>query len=308
DMIAWVRYAPGSQAADAVVKLDIDLCDESGNICAQMRGLSSRALSKAISTTAAESRAIGSLLAVPVWQASPVEGFSEASYVEYAEHHVVLCELSNVNVNQLRPLLPHSQCLPLHAGRRQNIAQRYSEYALACFERIQTILRGKPGGKTLVQIVVAEHQEQALFAGLSALLKTAGQENPQLIGQLILVPAHTPAEGLAVLLQEGMSREPAAGLGTLVRYGDGGRQALVWQEAPEGEGRPPIVFKDRGVYLITGGLGGLGLLFTREILAETSEARVVLTGRSALTPEKDALLEELSGHAGRVGAPVGGGV
>jgi polyketide synthase PksN len=300
DMIAWVRYSPGSQAADAVVKLDIDLCDERGNVCAQMRGLSSRALSKAISTTAAESRAIGSLLAVPVWQAGSVEGLSEASQVEYAEHHVVLCELSNVNVNQLRPLLPHSQCLPLHAGGQQNIALRYCEYALACFERIQTILRGKPGGKALVQIVVAEHQEQALFAGLSALLKTAGQENPQLIGQLILVPAHTPAEELAMRLQDEMSRGPAAGLDTLIRYGDAGRQALVWQEAPEGEGRPPIVFKDGGVYLITGGLGGLGLLFTREILAKTSQARVVLTGRSALTPEKDALLEGLSGNAGRV--------
>src|SRR6266545_3328709 len=69
DMIAWVRYSPGSQAADTVAKLDIDLCDERGNVCAQMRGLSSRALGKAISTTAAESRAIGSLLAVPVWQA-----------------------------------------------------------------------------------------------------------------------------------------------------------------------------------------------------------------------------------------------
>ena len=300
DMIAWVRYAPGSQANDHVLKLDIDLCDGRGNVCAQMRGLSSRALSKAISTIAAESRAIGSLLAVPVWQARDASVSAEAGHVEYAEHHVVLCELSNVNVNQLRPLLPHSQCLPLHAGRQQNIAQRYSEYALACFERIQTILRGKPGGKTLVQVVVAEHQEQALFAGLSALLKTAGQENPQLIGQLILVPAHTPAEELAVLLQEEMSRGPAAGLDTLIRYGDGGRQILGWQEAPEGEGRPPIVFKDGGVYLITGGLGGLGLLFTREILARTGQARVVLTGRSALTPEKDALLEGLSGHAGRV--------
>jgi acyl transferase domain-containing protein len=300
DMIAWARYAPGSQAADAVVKLDIDLCDERGNVCAQMCGLSSRALSKAISTTAAESQAIGSLLAVPVWQTSGASVSAEASQVEYAEHHVVLCELSNVNVNQLRPLLPHSQCLPLHAGRRQNIAQRYSEYALICFERIQTILRSKLSGKALVQIVVAEHQEQALFAGLSALLKTAGQENPQLIGQLILVPAHTPAEELAVLLQEEMSRAPASGLDTLIRYGDGGRQILGWREAPEGEGRPPIVFKDGGLYLITGGLGGLGLLFTREILAQTSEARVVLTGRSALTPEKDALLERLSGHAGRV--------
>ncbi len=40
EMFAWVRYAPGSQATDNVVKLDIDLCDERGNVCVQMRGIS----------------------------------------------------------------------------------------------------------------------------------------------------------------------------------------------------------------------------------------------------------------------------
>src|ERR1041385_3727108 len=40
EMSAWVRYSPGSQARDTAVKLDIDLCDEQGNIRAQMRGLS----------------------------------------------------------------------------------------------------------------------------------------------------------------------------------------------------------------------------------------------------------------------------
>src|SRR5262249_39790642 len=63
---------------------------------------------------------------------------------------------------------------------------------------------------------------------------------------------------------------------------------------------PPIAFKDQGVYLITGGLGGLGLLFAREILAQTRQSRVVLTGRSALSEEKQALLDGLSAQAGRV--------
>src|SRR5205085_2166392 len=53
---------------------------------------------------------------------------------------------------------------------------------------------------------------------------------------------------------------------------------------------PPIAFDDRGVYLITGGLGGLGLLFAKEIVARTSNARVILTGRSASTEGRlDAL-------------------
>ena len=39
EMYAWVRYSAGSQARDSAVKLDIDLCDERGNICVQMRGV-----------------------------------------------------------------------------------------------------------------------------------------------------------------------------------------------------------------------------------------------------------------------------
>ena len=40
EMVAWVRYAPGGQGGDKMAKLDIDLCDERGNVCAQMRGVS----------------------------------------------------------------------------------------------------------------------------------------------------------------------------------------------------------------------------------------------------------------------------
>jgi polyketide synthase PksN len=247
---------------------------------------------------AAREKAIGALLAAPVWRESDVEVSAGASHIEYAEHRVVLCELSDVN--QLKALLPHVYCLSLQAERQKNIAQRYSEYALACFELIQTILQDKPHGKALVQIVVPDHQEQALFAGLSGLLKTAALENPQFVGQLLLVSAGASLEELVRRLREEKTHGPAAGLDTPIRYENGGWQVLGWQEVPEEQEKPPIAFRDHCVYLITGGMGGLGLLFAREILAETRDARVVLTGRSALSAEKQALLDGLSAQAGRV--------
>jgi acyl transferase domain-containing protein/enoyl-CoA hydratase/carnithine racemase/acyl carrier protein len=42
EMVAWVRYAAGSEEGDQVVRLDVDLCDEHGNVCVQMRGVSWR--------------------------------------------------------------------------------------------------------------------------------------------------------------------------------------------------------------------------------------------------------------------------
>src|SRR5947209_11879256 len=141
----------------------------------------------------------GALLAAPVWQASSSTSFPATSNTEYSEHHVIACELPEVDAERLGSLLPHSRCRSLHTGeeKNKNIAQRYSEYALACFELSQTILRGKLQSRVLVQVIVADHQEQTLLAGLSGLLKTATLENPQLLGQLILTTPAITAEELA---------------------------------------------------------------------------------------------------------------
>ena len=296
-MAAWVRYATGNQAADSVVKLDIDLCDKHGNVCIQMRGLSLRAMNKEISKVAAQNQTIGSLLAMPVWRP---ETLASAAKLDCTEHHVVMCEMSQVDAGKLESLLQQCQCLSLHAEEQKNIAQRYSDYALACFERIQAILRSKPQERVLIQIVVGV-QEQSLLAGLSGLLRTAAMENPQLICQLVLTAAQTTTEELVRQLQE----EQAAEFDALIKdavicYEQGVRKVLRWEEVTPDATKPAMAFQDQGVYLITGGLGGLGLVFAKEILEQTSQARVVLTGRSALDSEKQARIDGLCAQAGRV--------
>ncbi|MUG96487.1 SDR family NAD(P)-dependent oxidoreductase [Scytonema sp. UIC 10036] len=52
--------------------------------------------------------------------------------------------------------------------------------------------------------------------------------------------------------------------------------------------------REKGVYLITGGLGGIGLVLA-EYLAQTVQAKLVLVGRSAL-PEKDEWEQWLATH------------
>jgi acyl transferase domain-containing protein/enoyl-CoA hydratase/carnithine racemase/acyl carrier protein/SAM-dependent methyltransferase/NADP-dependent 3-hydroxy acid dehydrogenase YdfG len=292
-MYVWVRHAPGRQTTDKVLKQDIDLCDEHGNVCVEMRGFSTRALRQEIE----QDRTTGRLLAVPVWQVSGVEAPAKANKVGYAEHHVIVCEMPEARVDNLQSLFPQTLCLSLWAEESKTIAQRYSDYAVACFERIKAIFLSKPQGKVLVQIVIASDQEQALFAGLSGLLKTATLENPQLIGQLILVPANIMREELAKLLQE---EKTGSGLDTTVLYEGGVRRVLRWEELAADLCTPPLRFKDHGVYLITGGLGSLGMLFAREILDQTRWGRVVLTGRSDLITEKRARLEGLSAESGRV--------
>jgi hypothetical protein len=43
-MAAWARYSKGSKPKDKTVKVDIDLCDQQGNVCVQIRGFALRVL------------------------------------------------------------------------------------------------------------------------------------------------------------------------------------------------------------------------------------------------------------------------
>ena len=91
EMLAWVRYSVGSQAGDNVVRLDIDLCDRDGHMCVQICGFASRAIE------ADRTKANGHLLAVPVWQEIVTNRGIEANLPEWAEQHVILCELPKID-------------------------------------------------------------------------------------------------------------------------------------------------------------------------------------------------------------------
>jgi len=81
----------------------------------------------------------------------------------------------------------------------------------------------------------------------------------------------------------------------VIAYRSGERRVLMFERGvPETEAGAEPRIRDRGVYFITGGLGGLGLAIARH-LAEKASARLVLLGRSAL-PERDAWDDWLRRH------------
>ena len=82
-----------------------------------------------------------------------------------------------------------------------------------------------------------------------------------------------------------------AGQGLDVRYKAGQRQVKAWKAVDLKTNRL-TPFKEKGVYLITGGMGGLGMKVAIH-LAKAVKARLVLTGRSDLGPKGQAKIEEL---------------
>ncbi|HWM03746.1 MAG TPA: SDR family NAD(P)-dependent oxidoreductase, partial [Actinophytocola sp.] len=119
---------------------------------------------------------------------------------------------------------------------------------------------------------------------LGGLLRTVSLESPRVSHVLVEL---SPGEPLARLAAE------ATGSGdhSEVRYRDGERLVRRW-ETFQPAGDTGSVLRRGGVYLVTGGAGGLGALVARW-LAETVAARVVLVGRSPADSRITSLVEDL---------------
>ena len=221
-----------------------------------------------------DERGTGVLMASPAWEDVAVEDLRAVAETP-VQRHVILCDLPGVDAAELEALLPGSHCISLRTAPQKNIAERYCEFAVTFFEQMQKILRDRQDGKRLIQLVISDDPESDVFAGLAALLRTATLEHPSLAGQCVITQPQVRPSQLAGILIAGV---PTASE-VLVRQADGVRQVLKWQEAPASE-RAAVAFKDHGVYLITGGLGGLGAKFAQEILEQTTHAKVILAGRS----------------------------
>ena len=132
-------------------------------------------------------------------------------------------------------------------------------------------------------------------AALGGLILTAQRENRRFSGKLIGVEGSADAEALHAMLRAEWVAPPSASC-VEIRYRGGRREVRRFVELDRGETAPeaptdPI--RRHGVYLLTGGLGGLGRIFARE-LAERHKANLLIIGRSEPNSSQAAFLRELA--------------
>ncbi len=175
-------------------------------------------------------------------------------------------------------------------------------------ELFQALAADRRGDQTLPLWVVSSHSQAIADddhlalerTPMAALVEVAAQEIPQLRCRHLDLPVELPERNLERLLAE--LKAPAGEPEVAYRE----NQRLVPRFEPvDFEARPPqsLPFKKRGVYVITGGLGGLGVIVARYLL-ERYQARLLLVGRTPLTPSDPAAgrarLEELARLGGEV--------
>ncbi|WP_250634474.1 SDR family NAD(P)-dependent oxidoreductase, partial [Pinirhizobacter soli] len=274
-MWAVVRRSAGFALGDASKMFDIDLCDESGSVCIRINRLELR-LAKA---TAEPGQAVQTLLMIPSWEARPVTHHPAVSPA-FAHHRVLLCGVNDADGARLQRHMPGAVRLAATIGG--DLSLGYEAAAVALLEQLKE-LSGQPG-QHLIQVVAPCDGEGSLLAGLGGMLRTVQLENPRLAGQIIQVQT---GQDIAQALAENQGS-----LATHIRYAGGARHVASWVEYTDAiQAHSP--WKSRGVYLITGGAGGLGLIFAREIARQAKGATLILTGRSSLDERIQAHVREL---------------
>ena len=87
EMVAWVRYAEGTSRGEAS-KVDIDLCDQQGNVCVQMRGFATRSIES--ESGSSQQRTSAAKLLINKQDSSFDQGFYEKLIADIANHDLTI--------------------------------------------------------------------------------------------------------------------------------------------------------------------------------------------------------------------------
>ncbi|WP_323072396.1 SDR family NAD(P)-dependent oxidoreductase [Mycetohabitans endofungorum] len=290
---AWVRYAVNHHPG-RINKLDVDLCDAQGRVALRLLGFSSKRL---------DSSQAKPLVMAPVWRDKAPRQDGEQ---HYNRQLILLAGSQPIVLDKLADC-----CQERISGRQINVERlpAAAEDPACALQSLASVLLGylkENRSDSLVQLVLLDSDHgprlsAPVFASLQALLKTAKNEGLIAAAQSIEVSGRHSPELLAQLLIENSDQEDERvryqhSVGT--RYQ---RQVASWQETAlaANETAP---WRAGGVYLLTGGVGGLGLLLAEAIAREAHGAKLILASRSA--DQLSSKIAERIAHIKKLGAQV----
>ncbi|NGO11411.1 SDR family NAD(P)-dependent oxidoreductase [Streptomyces sp. HC44] len=284
---AWIRSSEVARTDGPVLKLDIDLCDDQGRVCVRIRGMSYRVLEGEVDGT--EPDAVSRVSFLPVWREA-VPGDPDA---EPRDPVVLLPDLPALG-ELLARRDPAARLLHLTSAA-PGIAERFTEYTVQALDHLRRLLAEGVRHGARVQLVVPDEAGLATTRGLSGLLKSAQAEEPGLLPQVVLVdPAETTEQMMTRVVAA--RRHPDE---SCVRFRAGRVEALAWRES-DAPAEVRVPWRSGGVYLVTGGLGGIGTLVAQDMAAGVGDIKLVLVGRSPLGPEQESVLDALRGQGAEV--------
>ncbi|MBD8837737.1 MULTISPECIES: SDR family NAD(P)-dependent oxidoreductase [unclassified Paenibacillus] len=144
----------------------------------------------------------------------------------------------------------------------------------------------------LLYVYSSDHKEEPASEAVSSFMRSVTWEHPQWTCRTLDM-GNEPIDMLQLIKQELEARDQAVE----VRYWDNRRYVKRLVSLPKRE-YSQVDWNKEGVYLITGGMGGIGLKFA-SLLAKSARV-IVLSGRSILSRDQEQQLHDL----GKFGAEI----
>ncbi|KND26274.1 SDR family NAD(P)-dependent oxidoreductase [Streptomyces acidiscabies] len=223
----------------------------------------------------------GTALLVPRWEPKATAGSGEVP----PRRVVLLCGELAAGAREF--IEPGVRCVTVASSRRR-LDSRFGDVSRQVFRAVRDVVAEAVPGRTLVQVVAPVSGADSVHLALSGLLRTAAAEDPSLTAQLICLDGQFDGAAVAARVAENAAAED-----DVVLHRGGVRSVLAWRTATAPQGGRDLPWRDGGVYLITGGGGGVGAVVARTIARDVERPTLVLTGRSPRDARIDALLDEL---------------
>ncbi|MEU0841673.1 SDR family NAD(P)-dependent oxidoreductase [Streptomyces sp. NPDC005962] len=231
----------------------------------------------------------GTTLLVPRWTPKPMTPDRTGENAAYARHAVILCGATGSARDSVERRLPGAY-FHLVTTAKQRPESSFTDISQQVFQIVRALVGESHHGTTLVQVVTSTDGtdgDEAVGLALAGLLRTTTLESPRITGQVLGLDGPRDADDIAAIVAENARHADDA----LVLHRGAERQVRTWvPKSADGTSTP---WRSGGVYLITGGSGGIGAVVARRIARDTVRPTLVLVGRSAPDTRIDQLLAEL---------------
>ncbi|QDX95805.1 SDR family NAD(P)-dependent oxidoreductase [Brevibacillus laterosporus] len=330
-MWAHVRYSEDYIVGNETHKYDIDLCDDSGAVCVRMFGFSARVLegtvpsdcsTHSLSKEAMITPPFETMMVAPIWE--PISS-EKGQRVPSIDENLVIVGGNETSWTEVRKQYPEARVLAIQSGNTvDEIIQEMTQQG-----PIDHILWIAPveGLSSVTDNAVIEGQEAGviyLFKLIKSLL-ALGYDSRQLGWTVITTqaqpihkydevnPTHASVHGLMgtlakeytnwnirVIDLESTASWPRMDWFTLPIHAEGNPYVYREQQWHRLELVPvtysqqdETMYKNGGVYVVIGGAGGLGEVWS-EYVIRRYEAKVIWIGRREMDADIQAKIDRLA--------------
>lgn len=288
---AWIRPAIGHDP-EKLNKLDVDLCNAEGEVALSLRGFTSKRMPAQTESVQSTGPAVHQPIVLqPIWQSFIPES-REAVPSSEGSRQALLFITDDAVTHDWRKAWSRVIKSNHHYVYAQHVALNIKNptKALTALVKIMTDWMLPAENPLSIQVVFLDstsHGVQTLpsvlVASLPAFLRTVKNEGLINHFQLLHIRGQMNASQSLKLAYECQHQsEEWLRVDVTAKTQSGSQpayQRLTWEHtivAPAVD----TFWRDQGVYLITGGLGGVGLLIAQAIANSTQGAQIILAGRN----------------------------